>query len=87
MPFNCLIEHDTKVLITAEQNKTKESQGQIVDRAIALLLIGEEVAVVAPPPRAKEGKHINTVRVPLTPDEKLTHWRATRRPIARPKDR
>lgn len=44
VPFNCLIAPVTKEAITGLQNETKESQGEIVDRAVALLAFGEEIA-------------------------------------------
>lgn len=44
VPFNCNLAPTTKELITGIQNTTKESQGEIVDRAVALLALGEEVA-------------------------------------------
>lgn len=47
MPFNCNLAPATKELITGIQNTTKESQGEIVDRAVALLALGEEVAPVS----------------------------------------
>lgn len=43
VPLNCLIAPDTKTAITGLQNTTRESQGEIVDRAVALLVLGEEV--------------------------------------------
>lgn len=43
MPFNCNLAPATKELITGIQNETKESQGEVVDRAVALLALGEEV--------------------------------------------
>ncbi len=43
VPLNCLIAPATKTAITGLQNDTGESQGEIVDRAIALLVFGEEV--------------------------------------------
>ncbi len=43
VPFNCLIAPVTKEAITGVQNETKESQGEIVDRAVALLAFGEEI--------------------------------------------
>lgn len=44
VPFNCFIAPVTKELITGIQNGTKESQGEVVDRAISLLALGEEVS-------------------------------------------
>lgn len=44
VPLNCLISPATKELVTGIQNQSKESQGEIVDRAVALLALGEEVA-------------------------------------------
>jgi hypothetical protein len=38
VPLNCLIAPSTKELITELQNDTKESQGEIVDRAISVLM-------------------------------------------------
>lgn len=43
VPFACTIAPATKELITGIQNETKESQGEVVDRAVALLALGEEV--------------------------------------------
>lgn len=45
VPLNCFISPTTKEAITALQNTSKESQGEIVDRAIALLTVGEELPV------------------------------------------
>lgn len=42
VPFNCNIAPTTKELITDIQNETRESQGEVVDRAVALLALGEE---------------------------------------------
>lgn len=48
VPLNCLISPGTKELLTGIQNGTRESQGEIVDRAIALLATGEEIEPRAP---------------------------------------
>ena len=50
VPFNCFIAPPTKEAITGLQNKTRESQGEIVDRAVALLTEGK----VLPISRAKK---------------------------------
>ena len=50
VPLNCFIAPPTKEAITGLQNKTRESQGEIVDRAVALLTEGE----VLPISRAKK---------------------------------
>jgi len=44
VPLNVLVRPDTKTEITKLQNETAESQGEIVDRAVALLVLGEEIA-------------------------------------------
>lgn len=44
VPLNVLIAPVTKESITGIQNETSESQGEIVDRAVALLALGEEIA-------------------------------------------
>lgn len=46
VPLNCLIAPVTKEALTGVQNETKESQGEVVDRAVALLAFGEEIAVL-----------------------------------------
>lgn len=49
VPLNCLIAPATKAAITGIQNETKESQGEIVDRSIALLAFREEVSAIKIP--------------------------------------
>jgi hypothetical protein len=56
VPLNCLIAPATKAAITEIQNGTKESQGETVDRAIALLAFGEEVSQVVIPPAKASAK-------------------------------
>lgn len=50
VPLNVWVQQGTKTAITGIQNETRESQGEVVDRAVALLALGEEVA---PPSRKK----------------------------------
>lgn len=50
VPLNVLVARSTKESITSLQNKTRESQGEIVDRAVALLCDGE----IVPVPRTKK---------------------------------
>lgn len=59
VPLNCLISPVTKEAITGLQNGTKESQGEIVDRAIALLVFGEEVSAIEIPV-AKPSKSLDS---------------------------
>lgn len=53
VPFNCNLAPATKEMITGIQNETKESQGEVVDRAIALLALGEEMS---PKPAKKQSR-------------------------------
>lgn len=41
--LNCLVSPATRNAITQIVGETKESQGEIVDRAVALLAFGEEI--------------------------------------------
>jgi hypothetical protein len=43
VPLNVLVAPVTKGSITGIQNETRESQGEIVDRAVALLALGEAI--------------------------------------------
>jgi len=45
VPLNCTITPETKELVTSVQNRTNESQGEIIDRAVALLANGEQLVV------------------------------------------
>lgn len=122
VPLNCFIAPATKEAITGLQNKTRESQGEVVDRAVALLTEGE----ILPLPKAKkankrekaiqeraasdrtaqsvERKDIDYSDVESTPIThvstldatsptggvgkiSLEHWRATRKPLLKPKDK
>lgn len=123
LSFKCKLAPSTQELITGIQNETKESQGEIIDRAIAMLALGEEVNpkvrkqptkreaaiadraasdVVA---QAVERTDIDYSDVDSTPtthvarmarnpkgecqisERKLSDWRASRRPLLKPKDR
>lgn len=44
--LNCLVSPSTRAAIMTTASETKESQGEVVDRAVALLAFGEEVAAV-----------------------------------------
>lgn len=59
VPLNVLVAPDTKAEIGAIQNVTRESQGEIVDRAVALLAHGE---VVEPRSGKKESKKARAIR-------------------------
>jgi hypothetical protein len=52
VPLNVYVTRSTKESITGIQNETRESQGEVVDRAVALLALGEEVA----PPVQKKSR-------------------------------
>ena len=54
VPLNCTILPETKELLTGIQNSTRESQGDIVDRAVALLTTGEELPVPVRKPTRKD---------------------------------
>jgi len=43
IPLNVFVAPVTKEAITETQNETGESQGEVVDRAVALLALGEEI--------------------------------------------
>lgn len=59
VPLNVLVAPGTKAEIGAIQNVTRESQGEIVDRAVALLAHGE---VVEPGSGKKESKKARVIR-------------------------
>jgi hypothetical protein len=120
VPFNCNLAPATKELITGIQNKTRESQGEVVDRAVALLVLGEEVQPRTAKKASKRDKAIQeraasdvvaqlaerenidysdvestpTTNVAMLtgtvkPQAKasLDKWRASRKPLLKPKDR
>lgn len=87
VPFNCLLPAETLNAIREAAKADNCSQADVVTRAVALLVFGEEITPRFESFVEKAKRTFNHDPIIIPPHTTTDSWRSDRKPLLKPKDR